>query len=68
MTRNRLFLSKRYSKQLPKEYSFLKTLNILFIHDITKIILYEGDKFKKLYAKFLGLFHFLFNTTGRYDI
>ncbi len=68
MTRNRLILSKKYAKSIPKEYNLLKTLNILFIHDITKIILYEDQKLKKLYAKFLALFHFIINKTGRYHL
>ena len=64
MTRNRLYLSKKYSRAFPKEYNFLKTLNILFIHDVTKILLYEDKKLKKLKAKFIGLCHFII---GRYE-
>lgn len=68
ITRNRLYLSKIYRKYFPKEYSLLKTINILFIHEVTKIILYEDNKLNKLYGKFLGLYHFLVGKYGKYDI
>jgi len=68
MTRNRLYLSKKYAKLFPMEYGFFRTINLLFIHDITKIILYEGDKYKKLYAKFLGLYHYLIEKMGKVNI
>jgi len=61
MTRNSLYLAKRY-----KDIGFIKTLNILFIHDITKIFLYEGQKIKKLKAKLVALFHFLIAKKGKY--
>ena len=61
MTRNSLYLAKRY-----KDIGFIKTLNILFIHDITKIFLYEGQKIKKLKAKLVALFHFLIGKKGKY--
>ncbi len=68
MTRNRLYLSKTYSKTFEKEFNFFKTLNILFIHDITKILLYEADKRNKLYAKLIALVHFITGKMGRYTI
>jgi rhamnosyltransferase len=68
ITRNFLYTWKKYAKKFPKEFNLLKTLNILFIHEITKIILYEDQKLKKIYAKFLGLYHFLINKYGKYTI
>lgn len=68
ITRNFLYTWKKYSNQFPKEFNLLKTLNILFIHEITKILIYEDQKFKKIYAKFLGLFHFLIGKYGKYTL
>jgi len=63
-TRNTLYLAKHYNK-----ISLLKTLNILFIHEVIKILLYENRKIKKLYAKSLALKDFFFNKKGaRNDI
>lgn len=66
--RNFLYVAQQFGKNFPKEMGMLKILNILFIHEVTKIILYEDNKFKKLYAKFLGLVHFLSNKYGKYEI
>ena len=66
--RNFLYVAKKYGKQFPKEMGMLKTLNMLYIHEVTKIILYEDKKLKKLYAKLLGAFHFLICKYGKYDI
>jgi len=66
--RNYLYTWKKYSKKFPQEFNLLKMLNIFFIHDITKIILYEDKKGQKIYAKFLGLTHFIFNKYGKYDL
>lgn len=68
ISRNSLYLWKRFSKSFPKEFNLLKILNILFIHEITKIILYEDKKLKKIYYKFLGLFHFCIDKYGKYKI
>ena len=68
MTQNRLLLSKKYSKMIPSEYNFLKISNLLFIHNITKIILYEDMKIKKLYAKIIALIYLLTHKVGKYDI
>ncbi|MEW6552114.1 MAG: glycosyltransferase [Campylobacterota bacterium] len=68
ITRNSLFVSKKYRKVLPQEFGLLKTLNILFIHDVVKILLYEDKKIDKLYAKCLGLYHFVIGRYGKYDI
>jgi rhamnosyltransferase len=68
ITRNFLYTWKQYSDIFPKEFNLIKTINILFIHQITKIILYEDQKLKKIYAKFLGLTHFLMSKYGKYDI
>lgn len=68
ITRNFLYTWKKYSKQFPKEFNLLKTLNILFIHEITKILIYEDQKFKKIHAKFVGLFHFLIGKYGKYTL
>lgn len=66
--RNYLYIAKKYGKIFPKEMGMLKTLNILYIHELTKIILYEADKSEKLKAKSLGLLHFLTGRYGKYDI
>ena len=66
--RNFLYVAKQFGKRFPKEMGMLKILNILFIHEVTKIILYEDQKLKKLYAKFMGLTHFIFGKYGKYDI
>jgi rhamnosyltransferase len=66
--RNYLFLSKKFGKNFPKELNIFKILNILFIHEVTKILLYEDQKAAKLRAKFLGLFHFLTNKYGKHII
>lgn len=68
ITRNSLYLSKKYNKIFPKEFGVLKIINILFIHEIIKILLYEDNKLKKIKSKFIGLFHFLINKFGRYDL
>lgn len=68
MTRNRLIMSRIYSKKFPKEFNLLKSINILFIHDVTKILLYEGEKRKKIYAKVVAFFHFLFHKSGEYKL
>ncbi len=66
--RNFLYVAQKYGKQFPKEMGMLKTINMLFVHEVTKIILYEDQKAKKLYAKFLGLFHFIKNKYRKYNI
>lgn len=68
MTRNRLYLSKKYNQFFPKEYNFFKTFNLLFIHDIIKILLYEADKYKKIRAKVIALVHFSTNKMGKHQI
>ena len=68
ISRNSLYLSKNYGKYFPKEFGMLHILNIVFIHDVTKILLYEIDKWNKLKAKFIGLYHFLINRYGKYNL
>ena len=68
IARNSLYLSMKYRKIFPKEFRLLKIINIVFIHDVTKILLYETSKLKKIKAKFLGLYHFLINKYGKYEI
>ena len=68
IARNSLYLSKNYGKYFPKEFGMLHILNIVFIHDVTKILLYEIDKWNKLKAKFIGLYHFLINRYGKYNL
>jgi len=68
ITRNTFHLWKNYSKLFPKEFNLLKTINIIFIHEVTKIIIYEDQKIKKLYAKLLGLYHFMRGNFGKYTI
>ncbi|MDH4943440.1 glycosyltransferase [Sulfurimonas sp. C5] len=66
--RNYLYLSSKYGKYFPKELNMLKILNILFIHEVTKILLYEDQKGAKLRAKFIGLLHFFTNKFGKYIV
>lgn len=68
ITRNSLYLSKKYRKIFPKEFGLFKTINILFIHEVIKILLYEEDKLQKIKAKLLGLYHFLISKYGKYEI
>lgn len=67
ITRNYFYTWKTYHKIFPKEFNLLKTINILFIHEVTKILIYEDQKVKKLYAKLLGLWHFLLGKYGKHD-
>ena len=67
-TRNYLYVAAKHRKQFPKELGLLKTLNMLFIHQVTKILLYEDQKLKKLKAKLLGALHYLTNRFGKYAI
>ena len=66
--RNYLYTASQYGKIFPEEMGMFKIINIIFIHEITKILLYEDNKLKKIYAKFLGLFHFIIEKYGKYDI
>jgi len=66
ITRNSFYLYKKYSKEFPEEFNLLKTLNILFIHEITKILIYEDKKREKIKAKFIGLYHALSDQYGKY--
>ena len=68
ISRNSLYLSKNYGKYFSKEFGMLHILNIVFIHDVTKILLYEIDKWNKLKAKFIGLYHFIINRYGKYNL
>jgi len=68
ITRNYLYTWKKYHKQFPKQFNLLKTLNILFIHEITKIVLYEDKKIFKIYAKIIGVLHFLLGRYGVYTL
>ena len=66
--RNYLYLSKQYGKYFPKQLNIFKVFNTLFIHEVTKILLYEDQKGAKLHAKLLGLWHFLTNRYGKYTL
>ena len=66
--RNYLYLSKQYGRYFPKQLNMPKVLNTLFIHEVTKILLYEDQKGAKLYAKLLGLWHFLTNKYGKHTL
>jgi rhamnosyltransferase len=68
ITRNHLYLWKRHGARFPEECNLLRTLNILFIHEITKALLYEDQKRAKIKAKFLGLWHFLIGKYGKHEI
>jgi len=62
ITRNRFYVYKKY-------FNIAKNFIIndfkCFIKEIIKIILFEKEKFSKLYMIFLGLIHFLFNRYGK---
>lgn len=68
IARNSLYLALKYHQSLPQEFGIFKVLNTVFIHDITKIILYEDQKFRKIAAKFLGLYHFMIGKYGKYTL
>lgn len=68
IARNYLYLARKYGKLLPQEFSLLKVLNIIFIHDVTKILLYEDQKCKKIGAKFLGAYHFIIGKHGKHTL
>lgn len=68
IARNYLYIAKNYGKYFPKEMGMLHILNVVFIHDVTKILIYETDKLNKLRAKIIGLYHFLINKYGRYKL
>ncbi len=66
--RNFLYVAQKYGKRFPKEMGMSKIINMLFVHEVTKILLYEDQKLKKLYAKLLGVYHFLIGKYNKYDI
>jgi rhamnosyltransferase len=66
IARNYLYLASKYSKLLPQEFGILKVVNIVFIHDVTKILLYEDQKWRKISAKFLGAYHFMIGKYGKH--
>lgn len=68
IARNYLYVAKKYGKYFPKDVGMLHILNIVFIHDVTKILIYEIDKWNKLKAKVIGMYHFLINKYGKYDL
>lgn len=68
IARNYLYVSKKYRKFFPDDVGMLHILNIIYIHDITKILIYEPNKFEKIKAKFIALYHFLINRYGKYDL
>ncbi|HQS67173.1 MAG TPA: glycosyltransferase [Sulfuricurvum sp.] len=68
IARNYLYLALKYRQSLPQEFALLKVLNIIFIHDVTKILLYEDQKWNKISAKFLGAYHFMIGKYGKYTL
>ncbi len=68
IARNYMYMASKYGRLYPKEMSMFHIINITFIHDVTKILLYEFDKINKLKAKFLGLYHFLIGRYGKYEL
>ena len=68
IARNYLYVARNYGKYFPNDVGMLHILNIVFIHDVTKILIYEIDKWNKLKAKFIGLYHFLINRYGKYNL
>ncbi|MDX4049034.1 glycosyltransferase [Aliarcobacter skirrowii] len=68
IARNYLYIAKNYGNYFPKRVGMLHIINIVFIHDVTKILLYEPNKIKKLKAKAIGLYHFIINKYGKYSL
>ncbi len=68
IARNYLYVARNYGKYFPNDVGMLHILNIVFIHDVTKILIYEIDKWNKLKAKFIGLYHFIINRYGKYNL
>lgn len=68
IARNYLYLARKYHKSLPQEFGIFKVINIVFIHDITKILLYEDQKLQKITAKFLGAYHFMIGKYGKHTL
>lgn len=68
IARNSLYLARKYHTLLPQEFGIFKVLNTVYIHDITKILLYEDQKLKKIGAKFLGAYHFMIGKYGKYTL
>ena len=68
ITRNFFYVWRQHHKKFPQEFNLLKTLNILFIHEVTKILLYEDQKWAKIKAKFLGFTHFLLGKYGKISL
>ncbi|WP_152056910.1 glycosyltransferase family protein [Aliarcobacter butzleri] len=68
ITRNYMYIATKYHTLYPKEMGLLHNINILFIHEVTKILIYEDDKFNKLKGKFIGLYHFLIGRYGKYNL
>ena len=68
IARNYLYVARNYGKYFPNDVGMLHILNIVFIHDVTKILIYEIDKWNKLKAKFIGFYHFIINKYGKYNL
>lgn len=68
IARNYMYIATKYHKLYPKEMGLLHNINILFIHEVTKILIYENDKLNKLKAKVIGLYHFLIGRYGKYNL
>lgn len=68
IARNYLFMAMKYRKLFPEEFGLIKVINIVFIHDVTKILLYEDQKFNKLRAKLMAFVHCISQRFGKYDI
>jgi rhamnosyltransferase len=62
-TRNRLYLKKKFRSTFPE---FFRKDLINFLKELTKIILMEKNKFKKLEMIFLGYRHFKINKMGKF--
>lgn len=68
IARNYIYIATKYGRLYPSEMSLLHIMNILFIHEVTKILIYEDDKLNKLKAKCIGLYHFLIGRYGKYNL
>ena len=68
IARNYLYMAKKYHALFPQEFGIFKIFNIVFIHDVTKILLYEANKWQKIRAKGIALLHFLQGRVGKYNL
>jgi rhamnosyltransferase len=61
-TRNRLFVYKKYKNKFPSYVNYDKKI---FFKELIKIILYEKNKFRKIYMIVLGYLNYRSNRYGK---